>query len=117
MFYSFGRFWLEFLRYDQSKIIQSNLNSLDVNQLVMVILFAGALAWLIIRHVQQNKKQTVQIEPVKASKAVTNQSKEPVQKTAKARGAVSTKTARKKSSKEIERGELRRKAGLKTKRS
>lgn len=57
MFYSFGRFWLEFLRLDQSMV-----GKVDINQLVMVVLFVGSLAWFLLRHFLPKKNQPVVVE-------------------------------------------------------
>lgn len=57
MFYAFGRFWLEFLRLDQSMV-----GKVDINQLVMAVLFVGALAWFLLRHLLPKKQQSVEIE-------------------------------------------------------
>lgn len=52
MFYSFGRFWLEFLRLDQSMV-----GKIDINQLIMAVLFVCSLVFFLLRHFLARKKK------------------------------------------------------------
>ena len=52
LFYSFGRFLLEFIRVDYSPIA-----GLNINQTLMAVVFVGAGAGLIIRHLLKRKEQ------------------------------------------------------------
>ena len=51
LFYSFGRFWLEFLRLDPAPVAGINFN-----QSFMAVLFIGSGAFLLIRHFAVKKK-------------------------------------------------------------
>ncbi len=52
MFYSFGRFWLEFLRLDPAPVAGFNFN-----QTFMAFLFVGCGAFLLIRHLLSARKK------------------------------------------------------------
>lgn len=52
MFYSFGRFWLEFLRLDTAPVA-----GVDFNQVMMGVFFFGAAIFLVVRHVIHNRNQ------------------------------------------------------------
>lgn len=51
MFYSFGRFWLEFVRIDYSPIA-----GININQTVMAVVFVGASISLLLKHLINKKK-------------------------------------------------------------
>jgi phosphatidylglycerol:prolipoprotein diacylglycerol transferase len=72
MFYAFGRFWLEFLRLDQSMV-----GNVDINQLVMAILFVGALTWFLLRHFLPKKKQEVAVEELTVDAKIAGEKEEP----------------------------------------
>lgn len=52
LFYSFGRFLLEFIRVDYSPVA-----GLNINQTLMAVVFVGSGAGLIIRHLLKRKEQ------------------------------------------------------------
>lgn len=53
MFYSFGRFWLEFVRLEYSPIA-----GININQTLMAVVFVVSLVALVLKHVLAKKKET-----------------------------------------------------------
>ncbi len=88
-FYSFGRFWLEFIRADPSFV-----GGININQTLMAVLFVLSLGYMLFKHLWARKHpQTVTVDVSKkkiitpktikkktAKKNSSSQKKEPVKK-------------------------------------